>query len=272
MVEWIWRYPVKSAQGESVPHVFVGVDGPDGDRLWACVSADGIVVSAKSPRRWGRMLYVAASVVPAEGGGGDVVIRVPDREPLMAGTAEADEALSAWLGERVRLTREVPPQPRLHRLWPDEPGMIPEWADGAGMGEENVTGIAGAVPGGRFVDFGAVHLVTTSALDALRRAGAPADVRRLRPNLVLSLDREPSPGDRIEVGLGVTLRILVPTPRCAVPAAAQPGLEHAPEVLRAIARHRTEVPGLGKAACFGTYAQVLSAGTVAAGDRARIAA
>jgi hypothetical protein len=210
--------------------------------------------------------------VATTAGGEDVVIRVPGGEPLVAGTAQADEALSALLGERVRLTREVPEMPRLHRLWPEEPGMIPEWASDAGMGEEEVTEIAGAAPGGRFVDFGAVHLVTTSALDALRRAGAPAEARRLRPNLVLSLDREPVPGDHVQVGAGVLLRILVPTPRCAIPAAAQPGLEHAPEVLRAIARQRTEIPGLGRAACFGTYAQVLSTGTVTVGDRARIAA
>jgi MOSC domain-containing protein len=81
VVEWIWRYPLKSAQGECVPRVFLGPDGPDGDRLWAAVSADGIVVSAKSPRRWGRMLYVAASV-EATAGGGNVVIRVPGGEPL----------------------------------------------------------------------------------------------------------------------------------------------------------------------------------------------
>jgi uncharacterized protein YcbX len=272
VVEWIWRYPVKSAQGESVPRVLVGLDGPHGDRLWACVSADGMIVSAKSPRRWGRMLYVAASMVTTARGGDAVVVRVPAREPLIAGTAEADEALSGWLGQRVRLTRQVPPQARLHRLWPREPGMIPEWAGDAGMGEEEVSGIAGAAPGGRFVDFAAVHLVTTSALDALRRAGAPADIRRLRPNLVLSLDREPAPGDRVQVGDDVALRILVPTPRCAIPAAAQPGLEPAPEVLRTIGRHRTEVPGLGRAACFGTYAQVLSTGTVAVGDHARISA
>jgi hypothetical protein len=63
--------------------------------------------------------------------------------------------------------------------------------------QEEITEIAGAVPGGRFVDFGAVHLVTTSALDALKGGGVPADVRRLRPNLVLSLGREPVPGDQI---------------------------------------------------------------------------
>ena len=154
--------------------------------------------------------------------------------------------------------------------------MLPEWAGGAdggeSAGEEVVSEIGGAAPGGRFVDFGAVHLVTTGALDALERAGAPADARRMRPNLVLTLDREPVRGDRIQVGTDVTLRVLVPTPRCAIPAAAQPGLDEAPEVLREIGRHRTEIPGLGRAACFGAYAQVLSAGTVSVGDPAPIAA
>lgn len=203
MVESIWRYPLKSAQGESVSQVFFGLDGPAGDRSWACLSSDGIVVSAKNPRRWGRMLYVIATIVTG-GRDGEMLIRVPGREPMKAGTAQADEALSCWLGERVRLSREVPRGARLHRLWPSEPGMIPEWAANAAAGKVEVTKIGGARPDGRFVDFGAVHLVTSGALDALESNGAPADVRRMRPNLVLSLDREPVPGDRIEVGPDVT--------------------------------------------------------------------
>jgi uncharacterized protein len=266
MVDWIWRYPLKSAQGESLPGVFIGPDGPDGDRAWACVTADGVVVSAKNPRRWGRMLFAAAA------GDGAVTVLVPGHEPVTAGTAAADAALSGWLGQPVRLTREIPPEPRVHRLWPGEPGMIPEWAAGAAAGAEQVTAVAGAAPGGRFVDFGAVHLVTAGALAGLAAAGAPADIRRLRPNLVLSLDGEPAPGDVIRVGPEVTLRVLVPTPRCAVPAAAQPGLGPAPEVLRAIGRHRVEIAGLGRAACFGSYAQVLCAGTVTVGMRAVLAA
>ena len=193
MVESIWRYPLKSAQGEALPRVFIGPDGPAGDRAWACLSADGMIVSAKHPRRWGRMLYVLAMLM-APGRGDGVFICVPGAEPLRAGTAAADDALSAWLGERVRLTAEVPAQARLHRLWPH----------------------------------------------------------------------------RIRVGREVTLRVLVPTPRCAVPGAAQPGLPSAPGLLRAIGRRRVNVPGLGRAACLGSYAQVLSAGTVAVGDPADV--
>ena len=271
MVEAIWRFPLKSAQGESVWCLYFGLDGPAGDRSWACLSADGLVVSAKNPRRWGRLLHVMARLVTV-GPEGGLLVSVPGRGPQRAGTARADQDLSGWLGEQVRLTSEVPAQARLHRLWPREPGLIPDWAASAVAGGGEITQIGGATPGGRFVDFGAVHLVTTSALDALQRDSGTADVRRLRPNLVLSLDREPAPGDRIQVGRDVTLRVLVPTPRCAIPAAAQPGLEHAPEVLRAISRHRVQLPGLGRAACFGSYAQVLTPGTVAVGDPAVIAA
>jgi uncharacterized protein YcbX len=199
MVEAIWRYPLKSAQGESVRRAFFGPDGPAADRSWACISADGMVVSAKNPRRWGRLLQVIATL--PTGSHGDVVqLQVPGSEPLIAGTAQADEVLSGWLGERVRLTSEVPPDARLHRLWPKEPGMIPEWADAARAGDDQITQISGARPGGRFVDFGAVHVVTTSGLAQLQREEATADVRRFRPNLVLSLEREPAPGDTIRVG------------------------------------------------------------------------
>ena len=143
-------------------------------------------------------------------------------------------------------------------------------AAGTGAGDEDITTVSGAAPGGRFVDFGAVHLVTTRALAELEADGGPADVRRLRPNLVLAVDREPVPGDRIRVGPEVTLRVLVPTPRCALPGAAQPGLPSSPGLLRAIGRRRVEIPGLGRAACFGSYAQVLAPGTVTVGDLAEV--
>jgi uncharacterized protein len=271
MVESIWRYPVKSAKGESLASAWFGPDGPAGDRSFACLTADGIVVSAKNPRRWGRMLFVTATVA-RDAGSEQVLVTVPGGEPVPAGSPQADEAISAWLGEQVRLSSQVPADARLHRLWPKEPGMIPEWAAAAGAGEEEITAIRNVVAGQRFVDFAAVHLITTRALAELQGEAPPADVRRLRPNLVLSLDREPGPGDLVRVGPDLVLRVLSPTPRCAIPAADQPGLDYAPEVLRAIARRRAEIPGLGRAACFGSYAQVLSPGTVRLGDEAAIAA
>jgi uncharacterized protein YcbX len=57
----VLRYPLKSAQGESLDEAGVEPGGLAGDRSWACLDAhDGTVVSAKHPRRWGRLLGVGA--------------------------------------------------------------------------------------------------------------------------------------------------------------------------------------------------------------------
>lgn len=248
----VWRYPMKSAGGERLGGVEVGVDGLDGDRRWACVDADGVVVSAKQPRLWGRMMQVSA-------GGGRVWL--PDgRGAALERGGEADGLLSAWLGRAVTVTDVVPEGAVLHRFWPRESGMIPSWAAGAAAGSDAVS----AIGSGRFHDFGAVHVVTTGALRRLsaRHEGA-VDRRRFRPNLVLDLAEDPAPGEVVEVG-GVRLRVQAPTPRCVVPSLAPGGAgEDDAGLLRTLARHyRTAVGEFGTAACFGWYATVVQAGRI----------
>jgi uncharacterized protein YcbX len=274
VVRSLWRYPLKSAAGETVERLRFTADGPELDRGWACVTADGIVVSAKQPRRWGRLLQVRATVDDRDASGPVVLLHVPGCAPVRAGECLADETLSDWLGAPVRVTSSVPPQPWLHRLWPTQPGLRPAWVQDADAGVEDTAAIDGARPGGRFVDFGAVHVVTTGELQALGRAmgvdplGRPQDVnvRRFRPNLVLDLDRELAPGEVVQVGPHVSLRILIPTPRCGVPAVAQEEFPAAPAVLRVLGRSRRELPGYGRASCLGSYAEVVTAGQVRVGD------
>jgi hypothetical protein len=50
---------------------------------------------------------------------------------VLAGTAEADAALSSHLDRTVHLSRDVPAEAKLHRQLPDEAGMVPDWMDGA---------------------------------------------------------------------------------------------------------------------------------------------
>ena len=90
--------------------------------------------------------------------------------------------------------------------------------------------LGGARPGGRFVDFGAVHVLTTADLDQLRLDGSP-DVhsRRFRPNLVLRLTHALKPGDIVRLERGVELVVTLQTPRCAVPGSAQPGFSKSPQ-------------------------------------------
>jgi uncharacterized protein YcbX len=254
------RHPVKSARAERLDTVDVGVAGLDRDRGWGCVDQeDGTVGSLKHPGRWGALLGVGARV-----DGDDVVVGVAGRRAV-AGTPAADALLSEQVGRPVRLTQDVPEAARLHRLLPDDAGMVPPWIEGV-AGQELLTDVAGARPGGRFMDFGAVHLVTTGAL--ARLAGElgrdSVDIAPFRPNLVLDAPADPEPGQRLRLG-DVLLRVVLRTPRCVVPGLAVDGVDR--PLLGALARHhRAQVADLGTAACFGVYAEVLAPGRLAVGQ------
>jgi uncharacterized protein YcbX len=256
------RYPLKSALGEALDAADVDPTGLAGDRIWACVDGgDGTVGSAKHPRRWGRLLEIGTSLHEDE-----LTLRV-GADTVRAGSVAADAALTAHLGRPVRLSRTAPADPRLHRVMPDEAGMVPEWMTGSLPGEETVSPVGGVERLGRFADFGALHIVTTGALAELsERAGAAVSAARFRPNLILDLPRDPEPGEELRLG-DVVLRIDLPTPRCVIPGLGQGDLPADKSVLSSLARHyRIQVPGLGRAACFGTYADVTQPGRLEVGQ------
>ncbi len=259
------RYPLKSAGGERLDAVDLDHTGLPGDRAWACLDPDdGTIGSAKHPARWGRLLEVRATTAADWR---TVEVRVAGRVHV-AGTPEADEALSDHLGRGVHLSDRPPADARLHRRLPDSAGLVPEWLDDVGPGGEAVTSMSGAGRVGRFVDFGAVHLVTTGSLARLgRQLGArAAAARRFRPNLVVDAPEDPAAGTELHVG-DAALRVVLPTPRCVVPGLAHRGLPHDRELLSALARHhRGPVPGLGRAACFDTYADVVHPGRIRVGQ------
>lgn len=262
------RYPLKSARGEQLETSDLDRTGLTGDRTWACIDLrDETIGSAKHPLRWGRLLQVGAALREPDG----PVELALDGRSYVAGTAEADLALSEHLGHPVRLTTEPPPDPRLRRRLPDDVGLVPEWMADVRPGDETVTRVTGVGRVGRFVDFGAVHVVTTGALARLGRrlGGAPAAAARFRANLVIDAPADPAPGDELQVG-DVVLRVVLPTPRCIVPGLAHGELPADRSLLTALARHyRVPVPGLGRAACFGTYADVLRPGRLRLGQPVR---
>jgi uncharacterized protein YcbX len=246
----VWRYAMKSAGGERLVAAEVDAAGLPGDRRWACVDEDGVVVSAKQPRLWGRLLHAHAR--------GDR-IELPDGRAAPLDGGEAGALLSTWLGRAVTVTDVVPEGAVLHRFWPREAGMIPSWAAGAEAGGD----VLSTIGSGRFHDFGAVHVVTTGALRRLAEVrGAPVDHRRFRANLLLDLPDDPAPGDVVRVG-GARLRVQVPTPRCVVPSLGHDGVAQDGGLLRTLAKHyRMPVGQLGTAACFGWYGVVEQAGRI----------
>jgi hypothetical protein len=262
----LWRYPLKSASGEPLQTARLRADGVLGDRRWAVAEEDGTLVSAKHPQRGGLLLQVLARY---DDSSDETALRLPGQGCVVAGTAAADASLSSWLDRPVHLVRDVTAGLRLTRRWPDVQELVPEWEPSARAGADAVTAVAA---GGRldsFVDYGAVHVVTTAELDALSAVmGSRVDIRRFRPNVLVDGIDELSPGMRLQIG-DVVLRVDLPTPRCVVPGLAQGDVVEDLSVLRAIARQeRKQVATLGRAACVGVYASVEQPGRIGITDGA----
>jgi uncharacterized protein YcbX len=126
----------------------------------------------------------------------------------------------------------------------------------------------GHVQQGTFFDFAGLHLITTATL---REVGT--DSRRFRPNIVIETPGEGFvengwAGSDWRIGEQLVIRVVVPTPRCAVPTLAHGELTHDPGVLRLLNRHNRIAPleSLGPQPCAGVYAQVIEPGPIAEGD------
>ena len=285
----LWRFPVKSMLGERCDEVQVTPAGVVGDRAWALVDpTDDKVVSAKNPRKWGRVLELRASYVvepDAEGPAAPVSVELPDGTVVTSDDPGIDTALSAFLGRDVRL-RSVPPAVRtMEETWPDVEGLAPEafierTRIETGVPEETVSDIALAMaaPPGTFFDLSVLHLITDATLRELARLQPDGsfDVRRYRPNVLVE-----SRGDgfvengwvgrRLGLGPDAEMQVALPTMRCIMTTLAVQDLPRDPSLLRTIAAHnRLEIAGLGSWACAGVYGDAAAPGTVAVDDEVRL--
>jgi uncharacterized protein YcbX len=241
-----WRYPVKSLQGLQVGDLAVGTAGVAGDRTYGLVDpSDGRILGAK---RVGKLLEASAD---------DERITLPDGTVVAVDDPAADAALSAWLGREVRLAQPEEGEQRSYQMTFDPPNDDADYFDIPS-------------PAGTFLDLAAVHLVTTSTLEACAKARPDLDwdVRRFRPNLVVDADLAPFAEDawagrglRIGGDGGAELAVIMPTVRCAMPLRAQPGLERQPALFQAMRELNTE-----HANHLGIYCGVRLGGPVTVGD------
>lgn len=117
----------------------------------------------------------------------------------------------------MRLSTTRPAQAGVARPAPED--VIEAGAD-ADVADEMLE-IGQATPGTSFVDYAPVHLITSATL-----AHVGAEMIRYRPNLVLDTPRGAPfaendwTGSEITIGT-VRLRVILPTPRCAVPTRAR---------------------------------------------------
>jgi uncharacterized protein len=233
-VRQLWRYPVKSLQGERLHEASVTADGLDGDRRYAIFDLDtGLGLTG---RRVPELLFASAGL----GADGGVQITLPD------GTlADGDEALSDWLGRRAALRSA---DANVGRRYEDVIDFEHEQSS-AWKTFDGAPGPFHDSPRAR------VSLVSTDTIGAW-------DPRRFRANILLDGTGEDALlGSTIAVG-DTLLHIGGRIQRCVMVTRPQPGeIDHDPNVLRTIARER--------AACLAVGAIATRSGIVRLGDEIR---
>lgn len=282
-VRSLHRYPVKSMLGEAVEEVVLGPGGVPGDRGYAVVDAeDGVVASAKHPRKWAGLLELRAGYVEEPRAGEPlppVAITFPGGDTRRSDDADIDAVLSATLGRPVRLISQRPDKPVFEEQWPAIDGLAPaEFITGTTTshtaGEPVSTlQLAALAPASGFVDLAVLHLLTTATLAALSAAapGSSFDPRRYRPNILLdapgsSFAEDGWVGAGLDVGTA-GVAVTMSTMRCVMTTLAQGELPEDRDTLRTIAKlNRRTIEGLGRWACAGVYADVARPGTVRRGD------
>jgi uncharacterized protein YcbX len=235
----IWRYPLKSAQGEPVEQSLVTGLGLEWDRQLALVDvASGRALTA---RREPKLLMLSAAVAgntsgPASRAGHGVRLTTPEGQPLAS-----DDDLSRWLGRAVRLA----PPPADHQPEyespvddEDEAGPWTVWSGPTHVWHDSTRT--------------RVSIISTTSL-------RDWPVRRFRPNvLVDGAGEDDLVGRRIRIGtvvLDVTKRI----DRCVMVTRPQPaGIERDLGVLKTVLREHDGFLGVG--------ALVATAGELHVGD------
>jgi uncharacterized protein len=233
-VNELWRYPVKSLQGERLPEAPVTADGLGGDRRYAIFDlGSGFGLTA---RRVPQLLFAAASLTPH----GGVRITLPD-----GSVADGDDALSDWLGRRVALRSAAQDTGRRYENVVD----FERERSSAWRAFEGAPGPFHDSPRAR------VSLVSTQTIGGWDR-------RRFRANVLLEGAGEDTlTGSRVGLGEAV-LDIGGTIQRCVMVTRAQPGgIDRDLNVLRTIARERS--------ACLAVGAVVARAGIVREGDELR---
>ncbi len=228
-VTQLWRYPIKSLAGQRLTSATVDELGIAGDRQWALLDHDTRLVL--TARRVPALLF-ADPVID----GDEARIRLPD------GTVSADrEVLSDWLGRPVSLLRATPDTRGRYEIALDEADPDSEWEQWHG-------------PKGVF------HDSTQTRLSIISEGSLGAwDIRRFRPNIVVS-----DAGERNLVKQDITvgqvrLRVMKHIDRCVIVTRPQPDLERDLQVLKDVNRHHHGELGVG--------ALVRDPGVVSIGDQ-----
>jgi uncharacterized protein YcbX len=279
----LWRYPVKSMQGEELDAVELSEGGVVGDRAYALRDREtGKVASAKHPKLWPDLLACRAAFVdaPHDDELPSVRIELADGNVVLSDALDVDAVLSRFFGRDVELAHAAQNGYTIDQYHPDEENYDPEGHRDEvvearlGAAFFNERGLPSAVPEGSFFDLFPLSVLTTSSLDQLGELEPQSrfDARRFRMNVIVEtpargfvenewLGRTLAIGDDVQIG------IALPDPRCVMPSLAQEDLPKDSRILKALAQHnRIDVAG-ALYPCAGVYAVAEATGAIRRHDR-----
>lgn len=279
-IDQLWRYPVKSMQGERQDRLEFGPDGVAGDRAWAV--RDEVNGGIRGAKKIAALMRCAARYpqTPPTGPSRPAEITLPDGSRVGTGDDEVHARLSGALDHPVTLWPLMPAEMLDHyrRGAPGHADLETEFRAIFGRTtDEPLPDVSKfppelmefESPPGTYFDAFPVLVMTTSGLAAMQ-AAAPAsrfDVRRFRPNVLLDNGTAGGFAERDWIGrslrLGeVELSVEMSCPRCIMTTHGFDDLPKDPKVMRALVQ--------ANGGDLGVYCRVTRPGTVHDGDAVEV--
>jgi uncharacterized protein YcbX len=285
IIESLWRFPVKSFQGEMIREAEFESQGILGDRAYALIDVKtGKVISAKSVKRYPDLLFCKAEYTREPVLGQElpsVSLTLPDGTKVDSDSENVDLILSNYFKREVTLARSAPDDYTIDQFHPDVEDLDP-------YGSRNVSkeqklgsalfksmGVDSPISPDSFMDVFPISLITTSTLNHLSelRPETDFDVRRFRMNMVVNTTEHGFVenawiGKTLTIDNRVPIVVTMPDPRCVMTALSQEGLEKDNHVLKTLVQHnRLDIMGSGNYPCAGVYAVVGGQGKVRVNDQ-----
>jgi uncharacterized protein YcbX len=279
VIKTLWRFPVKSFQGESLQQAVFEQQGLLGDREYALIDNEtGKVVSAKSVRLFPDLLMCSATYTKPPQPGQEippVEITLADGTRVTSDSENVNQVLSEFFKRKVTLARSAPQHYTIDQYHPDLDGIDPaghrdtttEQKLGSALFKS--MGVDSPIPEGSFMDVFPASVITTSTLEHLQelRPEMNFDLRRFRMNVVIKTDQHGFVenswiGKTIQLGNQVSITITMPDPRCVMTTLAQPGIPKDNHVLQTLVAHnKLDIMGAGKYPCAGVYGVINASGS-----------
>jgi uncharacterized protein len=284
-VTGIYRYPVKSMQGEALDRVVVGPGGLALDRGWALRDEEnGNILSAK---RVGELLECSARYVDHRNDISipHVEISLPGGKTIRSDDPGANNSLSEFLDRDVTLWPLQPKEDAEHyriRRDPDfdlEQELREMFALNPDEGLPDLGKFPPEVleelsvyssPRGTYFDAFPMNFLTEASLRRMAQLmpGVKVGRERFRPNILVGDDQQCCDmvefdwvGKKVSVG-GAQFDIAMECPRCVMTTRAQPGYEKASSIMRTLVRELNHN--------LSVYANVARGGLISLGDAVEV--